>query len=213
MKYKAIIFDFDGVVAKTMEDNYRAWWKAFDNLDIVLGKEEYFLLEGLNAKSTAETILKKHSMNNLLAKTVATQKEQYYLQDHTFEFYPGVLNLIEILGDRFLLGLVSGAGHSRLQHSVGIDFLGKFDIVINGDTVQNPKPHSEPYLLALDKLPVVSPQCIAVENAPLGIESAKAAQMDCVGICSTLERRHLTKADFILNHIGLLNEFLNNLEK
>ena len=90
-----MLFDFDGVIGKTMEDNYRAWSRAFGHFGVVLGKEEYFLLEGLNAKGVAETILIKNNMEISLAKVVATQKEQYYLQDNNFEFYPGALDLVE----------------------------------------------------------------------------------------------------------------------
>ena len=213
MKYKAIIFDFDGVIGKTMDDNYLAWSRAFSNLGIGLGKEEYFLLEGLNAKGVAGTILKKHGMDIALAKAIVIQKEQYYIQDNTFEFYPGALDLIEAIRGRFLLGLVSGAGLSRLQHSAGTDFLGNFEIVISGDTVKNPKPHPEPYLLASEKLSVPPLQCLVVENAPFGIESAKAANMDCVAICSTLDRKYLSRADFIVDRIDLVKELLNNMKK
>lgn len=46
-KYKAILFDFDGVIGKTMEDNYRAWEYAFSKYSIKIDKTEYFLLEGM----------------------------------------------------------------------------------------------------------------------------------------------------------------------
>ncbi|MCK4830367.1 HAD hydrolase-like protein, partial [bacterium] len=97
MKYKAIIFDFDGVIGKTMEDNYRAWSNAFSHHNISLARKEYFLLEGMSARSVAETILKKNNMDIILAGTIAEQKEQYYLRNNSFEFYPNVLKLIDTL--------------------------------------------------------------------------------------------------------------------
>jgi len=213
MKYKAIIFDFDGVIGKTMEDNYRAWSRAFGNLGVALAMEEYFLLEGLNVKGVAETILKKYDMAITLAKAIVTQKEQYYIQDNTFEFYPGVLDLIEELRSQFVLGLVSGAGMSRMQYSAGTSFLRKFEVVISGDTVKNPKPHPESYLMVSERLSVSPLQCLVVENAPFGIESAKAANMDCVAVSSTLDRKYLSRADFIVDRIDLVKELLNNMKK
>ena len=41
-KYKAILFDFDGVIGKTMEDNYQAWKNAFSMHNITIDKKEYF---------------------------------------------------------------------------------------------------------------------------------------------------------------------------
>ena len=41
-KYKAILFDFDGVIGKTMNDNHRAWKNAFSLYEIIIEKNEYF---------------------------------------------------------------------------------------------------------------------------------------------------------------------------
>ena len=208
MKYEAVIFDFDGVIGKTMEDNYRAWSKAFGQYAVALDREEYFLLEGMDLRAVAESILMRRGKDSVLSGTIAELKEQYYIEDNSFEFYPGALALIDVLRERFKLALVSTANSKRLKKTVSKSFLRNFESVVTGDAVNNLKPHPEPYLTASKDLCIPPPQCLAVENAPLGIESAKAAQMDCVAICSTLDRMHLARADFILDHIGLLNEFL-----
>ena len=48
MNYKAVLVDFDGVIGKTMEDNYNAWANALNTVGISMDKNDYFLLEGLN---------------------------------------------------------------------------------------------------------------------------------------------------------------------
>jgi len=208
MKYEAIIFDFDGVIGNTMEDNYRAWSKAFGQYAVFLHREEYFLLEGMDLRAVAESILSRRGKDSVIAGKIAQLKEQYYIEDNFFEFYPGVLELIDVLREHLKLALASSANSQRLKKCVSKSFLQKFESVVTGDVVKNLKPHPEPYLTASKDLCIPAPQCLAVENAPMGIESAKAAQMDCVAICSTLDRIHLARADFILDHIGLLNEFL-----
>ena len=209
MKYEAVIFDFDGVIGKTMGDNYRAWSKAFNHHNIQLGEEEYFLLEGMNAGTVAETILKKNNMDTILAEEIADQKERYYLEENSFEFYRGVLKLIEALQARFKLGLVSGASSGRLKETVPERFLKKFGAVVTGDLVKKSKPHPEPYIVVGKKLAVVPKDCLAVENAPFGIESAKIAGMDCIAVCSTLKREHLCRADFIVEDIDSLITFFD----
>ncbi|NLF24392.1 MAG: HAD family phosphatase, partial [Deltaproteobacteria bacterium] len=42
---------------------------------------------------------------------------------------------------------------------------------------------------------------LVIENAPLGIESAKNAGMQCIALSTTLAREHLTQADLVLNSI------------
>ena len=53
-QYKAILFDFDGVLGKTMEDNYTAWAHSFAPYGVKIKREEYFLLEGAPPKKVAE---------------------------------------------------------------------------------------------------------------------------------------------------------------
>lgn len=53
-KYKAILFDFDGVLGMTMEDNARAWEYAFSRHNVSFNQTEYLFFEGLNAKKVVE---------------------------------------------------------------------------------------------------------------------------------------------------------------
>ena len=204
MEYRAVVFDFDGVIGNTMDDNYRAWSKAFSQHGISLAREEYFLLEGMSTGDVARTILQRRGMGTGLAGAIAEFKDQSYSENNSFEFYPGVMDILDALRGRFKLGLVSGAGSGRLRNSVSDDFLAKFGVVVTGDHVKNSKPHPEPYLLAIREFSVSPQECLAVENAPLGIRSAKSAGMDCVAVCSTLEREHLVEADFVVSRIDEL---------
>lgn len=56
---------------------------------------------------------------------------------------------------------------------------GQFDVVVTGSDVQNGKPDPEIYLLTAKKLDAAPAVCLAFEDAPAGIASAKAAGMTC----------------------------------
>ena len=73
-KYKAVFFDFDGVIGKTMEDNYRAWKYAFCKYNIPVDKTEYFLMEGMSAKKIAEHFLKNNRKNNVMVEKLEKSK-------------------------------------------------------------------------------------------------------------------------------------------
>lgn len=203
-KYAAVIFDFDGVIGQTMEDNYRAWKRTFSDHGLSLEKEEYFLLEGLSPKGVAEAILRKQGIGLETVSALAALKERYYLSDHIFSFYPDVEALIGALRSEYRLGLVSGAADVRLRRTVLASFLEQFHVVITSDDVQRPKPDPEPYRTACERLAIRPEQALAIENAPLGIEAAKRAGLDCVGICSTLDPRHLARADVRMGNISEL---------
>ena len=202
-KYKAVLFDFDGVIGKTMEDNYTAWAYAFKQHNIKIMKDEYYLIEGKTTISVAEFFLEKYQSNIFLAKEIAKTKESYYLRQNSFELYPEASVLVnKIKNSGLLIGLVTGGSSQRLSNSGINDLLKQFDVVITGDMVVESKPSPTPYLKATEQLRVKPSECLVIENAPLGIMSAKNAGMDCLAICSTLGRKYLNQADFIVESIA-----------
>lgn len=208
-KYTAIFFDFDGVIGETMEDNYEAWKHAFSKYSISIVKDEYFLLEGMNTKGVAEYFSARYALDTQMITEIIHQKETYYLENNRFRFYDGVKTLIPEFKRRgYLTGMVSGANNSRLLKVVNHEFLKYMDVIITGDKVNNCKPHPEPYLNAAKSLSVFPSECVVVENAPVGIASAKRAGMYCIAICSTLERRYLQKADMIIDTFADLEKVL-----
>jgi beta-phosphoglucomutase len=208
-KYAAILFDFDGVLGKTMEDNYKAWANSLAPYGIQIEREEYFLMEGVPPKKVAEKFLTKNHLGLGSVGDIVRCKEKYYLENLSFSLYEGAQELIESLkSHETQMALVTGASRQRLIGTNISSFLNQFDVLITGDQVSHGKPSPEPYLLGAHKLGVTASNCLVVENAPLGIESAKEAGMYCVAICSTLAREHLSQADVILNSIGELPTLL-----
>lgn len=207
--FKAVLFDFDGVIARTMEDNFAAWVHALGKYEVRIGKEEYFLLEGAPPAKVAEIFAEKAGLDPRIAPDVVHAKEQFYRENNKFEFYPGIHELIsELKHGGYRLGVVSGAFRGRLL-STGLGaFLGQFDVVITADDITKGKPDPEPFLQAAAKLGLVPGECMVVENAPLGIEAARAASMFCVAVCSTLDHKHLARANLIIENIGDLRSHL-----
>ena len=99
------------------------------------------------------------------------------------------------------MGLVTGTPMVELDKILPCDIRRLFDAVISGDSVKQGKPHPEPYLKAAAVLGLRPRQCLVVENAPLGIESAKKAGMSCVAVTTSLPKEYLKKADIIVNRL------------
>ena len=207
--YKVVLLDFDGVLGKTMEDNYEAWAYSFEQYSINLKKQEYFLLEGLPTKELATQILKRNGMDSSFVSHIVEEKEKHYKCHHSFELYPGVQQLFDVLKENdYLVGVVSGGTSKRLL-SCGIDnLLECLNVRITGDMVSQGKPAPDPYLKAAEFLKVLPIFCLVIENAPLGIESAKKAGMDCIAISSTLGKKYLQQADRIVENILEVSDIL-----
>jgi beta-phosphoglucomutase len=213
MKYRAVLFDYDGVVANTMEDNYSAWQFAFSRYGIQLDRLRYFRMEGMTPLAVAGSILEENGLDPGLAAEIAREKERYYIAHHISSLHDGIESLVSALKTRGrLVGLVSGASRERL-HGSGIAWLlGQFDVVITSDAVARGKPDPEPYQLAAQRLEVSPANCLAIENAPLGIASAKSALMDCIAVCTTLDREYLGEADMVVDGIADLVPIMNNID-
>ena len=197
---KGILFDFDGVIAQTMEDNFDAWKHSYLEYGIHILPEDYFPLEGAKLEEVARIISQKYLLQDVSPQTIIEKKERYYKQNHTFAFYPGVVEIVSLLKKKGIkLAIVSAGRRERLLTCTPSDFLKQFDAIICGDMIQKGKPDPDPYLVAMNELHLSPSECLVVENAPLGIESAKRAQTHCIAIASTLKKDTLSRADEIVD--------------
>ncbi len=209
MKIKGILFDFDGVLADTMDDNYEAWRKALGNFGIGISKQDYFILEGRKLTEIAEILGSRHGILPENYQKVVDLKNKFYLDLHSFKFYPGVVELIGRLKNKVKMCIVSASPRHKIEKTVPQEFLDKFDAIVSGDDTEKGKPHPDPYLIGCKKLNLLPHECIVVENAPLGIMSAKSAGIFCVGVSSTLSKDFLKDSDVIIEKF----EDLENIEK
>jgi HAD superfamily hydrolase (TIGR01509 family) len=95
-------------------------------------------------------------------------------------------------GARELLAEVRAAGvptalvTATRRHLVDVALLTigahNFDAVVAGDEVDETKPHPEPYRTAAALLGVDIRRCVAIEDSPNGLESARAAGCVVVGV-------------------------------
>ncbi len=204
---KAVLFDFDGVLADTMEDNYIAWKKTCAEYGVDLEREDYFPFEGIQLSTIAKMICDKYNIRNVSSEEIVNKKEEYYKTGRPARFYPGVEEIIDALKDKsILIAVVSAARRERLLSSVPADFLKKFDAVVTGDQLSKGKPYPDPYLEAMKILNVSSDESIVIENAPAGIESAKASGCSCIAISSTMDKKFLKSAEIIIDNFSQLKD-------
>ncbi len=199
-KAQAVLFDFDGVLAKTMEDNFMAWKSALSEYGIQIQPDDYYPLEGLKVTEVPARLFGRYNQEVLNPAEVVQKKEAYYLKHHRFELYPGVLELLRKLRARKVpMAVVTAALAKRLTTSCPPGFLESFDVLVTGDEGGEGKPSPVPYLRAAEKLKILPQDCLVIENAPLGVVSAKRAGAYCIALCTTMDKKYLLAADEIWN--------------
>lgn len=203
MRPGAVLFDFDGVLAKTMEDNFNAWRAALEESGIAIVPDDYYPLEGMKVHEVAATLFRKYGREAPDPAAIVRRKESHYRDHNRFELYPGVVELLDDLAARRVpVAVATAALVSRLKETCPPGFLERFDALVTGDDAVEGKPSPAPYLTAAMKLNIDPSRCVVIENAPLGIRSAKAAGCYCIALETTMDRRYLAGADEILRSFG-----------
>jgi sugar-phosphatase len=188
---QAIIFDVDGVLIDSdlvSERHWRAWAQQH-------GVDYDAIARIHHGRPTADTI---HQVApHLNAAQQAHRKETAEADDTDgLTAYAGVKELLARLPrDRWAVA-TSG---TRRTVSLRFPYLGLPEplVLVTADDVQRGKPAPDPYLLAAERLGVAPADCLVIEDAPAGVEAAKAAGAKVVAVTTTHQADDLGQADAI----------------
>lgn len=208
----AVLFDFDGVLMQSIEDHHRSWNEAFRVYHAEIGWEEFSVLEGQSLYAIAKQLCERHGIDESESEKIGRSKNDIYLRSAKLNLYDGAFPLLHLIKEKkFRMALVTGAHRDRFEKSVDHYFLSYFDAIITADDVGHTKPHPEPFLKASARLGFQAANCLVIENAPLGIESAKRAGMLCIALTTTLSENFLTKADLIVRDLSDLKKLFEDV--
>jgi beta-phosphoglucomutase-like phosphatase (HAD superfamily) len=175
--FKAIIFDVDGTLVNTEPLYIDAVNEVLQQFSTKLTKKDFIELAGRDPHSAKQAIylMKQLSMPFAEFSEDVTEGFRRKLEDLP-PAVPGSRELIKCIAACGLpLGLVTSGRRDNLARKLPDDILNHFDFNITVDDVSHPKPHPEPYELAIDKLNLSASDVLVFEDSDVGIESALAA--------------------------------------
>ena len=198
----------DGVILDGMPFHVEAWEKAFGHYGMQIDRNDLYLLEGVKSRDVVEWLSVNRGMNlsDDQRDAVATLKQRIYAD--LFRVVPlrGGPELVRLLaGFGYEISLVTGTSHVAATHMLKeLSLQDDIPFVVSADSVTRGKPAPDPYSLALDLLSVVRTNCIAIENSPVGLESASSAGLPCVAVATYLPASALCKADRVFETLDEL---------
>jgi len=86
-------------------------------------------------------------------------------------------------------------------------------VLVTADDVAHGKPHPEPYLKGAERLGFEPADCLVIEDAPAGIQAARAGGMKVIGITSTYTADALEHADAVIGKLGQIRITANEVGK
>ena len=211
---RAIVFDFDGVLANSEPLHLRAYQAVLADLGIVLDREEYYThYLGFDDVTAFRVISERRGRRWSDADIAEILERKTVVFDDIVTssdvLYPEAVPCVRRLAESMPLGIASGA----LRHEIvailrGADLEGCFQFIVAAGETAASKPAPDPYRRAAELHGVPAGQCVAIEDSRWGIESAKGAGLRCVGITQTYSAAGLPGADAIIDS---LDEFTVDL--
>ncbi|MGB0652165.1 MAG: HAD family hydrolase [Thermoplasmatota archaeon] len=195
---KAAVLDFDGVVAQSMEQHAEAYRLALAPLGVDVSQQAVFEREGARSETIIADLLAAAGRpipDEQEIGRLADTKQRHFRELGEVRLYPGAQQMVEALAASPLkLALVTGTRRSNLERLIP-DLLPLFDAVAAQEDYTHDKPHPEPYANAASALGLARADCMALENAVRGVESARAAGYGQVfGIATTMPAERLLDA-------------------
>ncbi|GJM16824.1 MAG: haloacid dehalogenase [Thermodesulfobacteriota bacterium] len=210
---KAIIFDFDGVIADTEPLHLKAFQLTLLEEGLELTEEEYAakylayddktffkeLFKDRNFDHNESTIFefinrKSRHFNNVLKGNILILE--------------GVPDFISQVSNSYPLAIGSGALRSEIVEI--LEYVGlrqHFDIIVSADDVESCKPDPEVYskvlgyLNDLRSVQISAHECLVIEDSVSGIEAAHSAGMKCLAITNSYSTEDLSKAELIVGSL------------
>ena len=201
-RVSAVLFDLDGVLVESRESTERAWlaWASNNGID------EGELRSAMHGVRSAEVV--RALRPDLDAAAESDEIERRQAEDtEGLRAIPGAVAALRALKSDRVAVVTSGTRPLALARLAAVGIEPPEVIVFAGD-VERGKPDPEGYLTAARRLGADPAEALVVEDAPPGIEAAKAAGMAAVALPTTHAAEELGRADVVLGSLEELPELL-----
>lgn len=212
MERYGLIFDMDGVLADTEELIARASIDMFRELyQVELTADDFRPFIGTGAvryvEGPAENLGIALDLDRAL--DVRLRNFQALLDAGECRACPGAVELIEAAartGD-WKLAIATSSPRPKAMPTLKAACIPveMFSEIITGDMVTHKKPHPEIYEAAVTALAMPKENCVVIEDAVSGVQSAKAAGLSCIAVTTSFRRDELAEADVVVGSLEDVN--------
>lgn len=209
MKFKAVIFDLDGVLVSTDEQHYQGWKALCDSLGIPFDREVNNRFRGVSRMACVDILeeLSGQSWTDERKQEYATWKNERY-RSLLRELSPAsVTREVRETLDRLRAGgLLLAVGSSSKNAGFILERIGLggyFDAVSDGNDISRSKPDPEVFQKAAQFLGVPPELCLVVEDAVSGVEAAHNAGMLAASLGDAAKNG---AGDYVMSSFGELQK-------
>jgi HAD superfamily hydrolase (TIGR01509 family) len=202
---RAVIFDMDGVLTDSEPLINAAAIAMFNEKGLVVQPEDFSPFVGTGEDRYIGGVAEKyHFPLNLPSAKSRTYEIYLELVPKQLNAFPGAPELVQACRQARLQVAVASSA-DRVKIKANLRKIGlppeSWDALVWGEEVRNKKPAPDIFLAAAAKLKLTPGQCVVVEDAVNGVESAKAAGMRCIAVAQTFSPDRLQKANLVRRNL------------
>ena len=218
MPLRAIISDFDGVIADSEPLHLAAFQSVLAEVGLSLTEQRYYESYVGYDDRTCFAAVAASAGRPLAEATIAAlceRKAKRFVETmvRDLQGFDGGAEFFRAMARHCPLAICSGAVREEivvmLRHLQLADCFGP---IVSADDVSASKPDPEGYLLAMERLraelgppPLQAEACLVIEDTIYGIRAARAAGMAVVAVTHTAPAEQLQEADLIVDGFAALS--------
>ncbi|XP_048135811.1 protein SUPPRESSOR OF QUENCHING 1, chloroplastic isoform X3 [Rhodamnia argentea] len=200
-KVSAVLFDMDGVLCDSEEPSRMAAVDVFAEMGVEVTVEDFVPFMGTGEANFLGGVASAKGVKGFDPQAAKKRFFEIYLDKYAKPNsgigFPGALELISQCKSKGLkVAVASSADRIKVDANLAAAGLplSMFDAIVSADAFENLKPAPDIFLAASKILNVPPNECIVIEDALAGVQSAKAAQMRCIALTTTLSEERLKGA-------------------
>ncbi len=184
-EWSAVIFDCDGTLVHSMPAHFEAWCEALAHFGAanILAEDVFYAMGGRPSKDIVHDLNAEYSLKLDPTMVTLAKREAFLRRLHSVELIKEVVDFAEQCRGKIPMAVATGGTRMVIEKTLKAAGISDwFDEVITAEDVSHGKPSPEIYLLAAKRLNASPELCLAFEDAPAGMDSARAAGMQLVEV-------------------------------
>jgi beta-phosphoglucomutase len=222
--FKAVIFDFDGVITDSEVLHFRAFNAVLKQFGVELTTHEYYKSYlGFSDVDCLKFLIRQGRLKIAESEIAGLVKQKTVIFENLAKnegkLIEGVRDFLAVLAANDIpMAICSGALLPEIEMTLDDAGLrGHFQTIVSAEQVTKGKPHPEGFMLALERLnadrseKIQPSQCVVIEDSNWGLQAAKAAGMHTVGVTNSYGADQLDAEKIVANLAELSLRDLQNL--
>ncbi len=209
---KAVIFDFDGVIADSHGIINKLFTKiANEKLNLGIAEDDFAKFPGMRFEHRLKILAKEKNISldeKEIEDITKFGRLEYFTNNISYvSFFPGVKDLLcELKEKKMMMAIGTNGSRNNVENILRrFGILDYFLSIVTYYDVEHGKPNPEMFLKNARELKIMPQECVVIDDAIEGISAGHAAGMKVIAVATTSDEKELKDADIVVKTIKDIN--------